>query len=352
MWEPTTRLTPPRTGSLSVTATGSDTNDSSSTAGSGGLVAGDAASGVSNDSSTVSAGLGGGSTIYAGSVTVSANNMDTYSPTANSTNAAAVGASGAEATATTDNSSGSSSPTSATVNIGDTSGDNTNITATGTVTVTAQNQFAEFQGAGATGGAGGVANGSSVSSDATLAGKSSVSLGNNVAITSGTDTIVGGIDIVASSALNTNDTVTLSAGGAIEGAATDSTIDATLTNSVITGAGDNLTTSGDIGLGTYTTVDAQTNSEASTYGLAAVGTAYATTGVTSNQSVTVGANTTMTAFGNVNLTAGNDPTGDFQHPHDRALERRQLLQGPLRRSPGHSRHHSGLERFAHHRLGR
>ena len=300
-----------RSGSLSVTAMGSDTNDASSTAGSGGLIAGDAASGVSNDSSTVSAGLGGGSTIYASSITVSANNTDYYEPTANSTNAAAVGDSGAGATATTDNSSGSSSPTSTTVNIGDTNGDDTKITATGTVTVSAQNQFTEPQGGGAVGGAGGIANGSAVSSAATLSGNSTVNLGNNVSITSGTDTKVGGIDIVASSALNTNDTVTLSAGGAIEGASTDSTIDATLTNNVTTGTGDNLATSGNIGLGTYTTVDAQTNSEVNTYGLAAVGTAYATTGVTSNQSVTVGSNTVMTAFGNVNITAGNEPTGAF-----------------------------------------
>ena len=83
-----------------------------------------------------------------------------------------------------------------------------------------------------------------------------------------------------------------------------------MTNSVTTGTGDNLTSSGNIGLGTYSTVDGQTNSEVNTYGLAAVGTA-ATTGVTTNQSVTVGANTTMSAFGNVNLTPGNEPTGAF-----------------------------------------
>ncbi len=302
-----------RTGSLSVTATGSDRNAASSTAGSGGLVAGDAAAAISNDTSTASAGIGGGSTIYAGTVTVSATNTDNYAPSASSTNAAALGASGAQATATDTTGSGSSSPTSATVNIGDTNGDDTTINATGTVTATAQNQFAEPAGSGAAGGAGGVANGSAVSSEAILAGTSSVNLGNNVSISSESDssTNPGGIDLVASSTLNTTDTVTLTSGGALEGASTDSTLGAKLTNSVTTGTGDNLNTSGNIGLGTYTTVNAQTNSEVHTYGLAAVGVASATTSVTTNQSVTVGTNTTMTAFGNVNLTAGNEPTGAF-----------------------------------------
>ncbi len=302
-----------RTGALSVTASGSDTNTASSTAGSGGVLAGDAATANSNDTSTACAGIGGGSIIYAGTVTVSATNADNYAPSANSTLAAALGGSGAKATATDTTQSGSPSPVSATVNIGDTTGDSTAIIASGTVTATAQNQFVEPSGSGAAGGAGGVANGSAVLSKDTLVGTSSVNLGNLVSITSGTDpnTNPGGIDIAASSTLNTDDTVTLTAGGAIEGAGTNSNLDATLTNSVTTGTDDNLTSSGNIGLGTYTTVDAQTNSEVNTYGLAAVGIAYATTGVTTNQSVTVGTNTTISAFGNVNLTAGNEPTGLF-----------------------------------------
>ena len=184
------------------------------------------------------------------------------------------------------------------------------------MTATAQNQFAEPSGSGAAGGAGGVANGSAVSSDATLTGTSSVNLGNK------RQHHVGdrpqhqprrhrarrfehpqyrrhrsrSVPAVPS-----------------KGAATNSTLHATLTNSVTTGTGDHLTTSGNIGLGTYTTVDAQTNSEVNTYGLASVGIAYATTGVSTNQTVTVGANTIMSAFGNVNLTPGNEPTGALQH---------------------------------------
>src|SRR5262249_23344833 len=157
-------------------------------------------------------------------------------------------------------------------------------------------------------GAGGLANGTAATSDATLHGSASVTLGDSVSISSGTDSVAnpGGIVLVASSTLHTNDLVTLASGGAIEGAGTDSKLDATLTNTVPLGSNDPLASDGNIGVGTYTTANAQTNSEVSTYGLASVGVSHATTDVTTTQSVTVGTGTKLTAFGNVNLTPGND----------------------------------------------
>ena len=77
--------------------------------------------------------------------------------------------------------------------------------------------------------------------------------------------------LVASSTLNTNDTVTLTSGGAIEGAATTRPSPPRSPTPSPPAPATHLTTSGNIGLGTYTTVDAQTNSEVNTYGLAAVG---------------------------------------------------------------------------------
>jgi hypothetical protein len=308
-----TRTNSNRTGALVVLAKGSDSNTATGVAGSGGFFAGAAALGISNDTSTVTAGIGGGTssspaTLYAGNVVLSAINTDTYAPGADSTLAAAVGGSGAHATAENTDSLGNTKSTSTTAAIGD----NTKIMAFGTVTVEAQNQFLETRG-GATGGAGGVINGSAASSDATLHGNASVTLGNSVSIVSGTDPVAqpGGIVLVASSTLHTNDLVTLASGGAIEGADTDSKLDATLTNTVTLGSNDTLASAGNIGVGTYTTANAQTNSEVNTYGLASVGTAEATTKVTTNQSVTVGTGTKLTAFGNVNLTPGNEPNGLF-----------------------------------------
>ncbi|MGA7499958.1 MAG: hypothetical protein WBX00_24775 [Isosphaeraceae bacterium] len=66
---------------------------------------------------------------------------------------------------------------------------------------------------------------------------------------------------------------------------------------------------GNIGTGTDTTIDAETNADLHTYGLSGGGPAEADTGATSNQTVTVGQNATITAVGNINLTAGVDPTG-------------------------------------------
>src|SRR5437868_2151390 len=100
------------------------------------------------DLSTVAAGLGGG-TIHAGDVTVSASNTSDYAPSANSINAAALGASGATATAI--------AITSATTTLAD----NTTINASGLVTVEAQNVFNETTtGDSAQAGAGGLINGS------------------------------------------------------------------------------------------------------------------------------------------------------------------------------------------------
>ena len=302
-----------RTGGIDVRATGSDSNTATGIAGSGGLFAANGTDGVTNDTSTVSAGIGAGSSIYAGGVVVSAENADTYTPNANAITAGAVAGGGAYATAEDVDSNGKSEPTSATVNIGDTSGVPTTILASGTVTVTAQNNFAEGSGGGAEGGAGGALGVGTASSSATLAGNSSVTLGNQVSITSGSAATPnpGGIALVASSTLSADDLVTLSSGGAIAGAGINSTLNGTLTNSVTTGTSDALDSTGNIGLGTYTTVDAQTNAEGNTYGLGGVPKSTASTDVTTGQSVTVGQGTTMTAVGDVDLTPGNEPSGQF-----------------------------------------
>ena len=298
-----------RSGSLSIEAYGQDTNAASSKAGSGTVVGIDAADATTEDQSTVTASLGGGTTtapdaIYADDVTVSATNVSDYAPSANSVNAAVVGGSGAVAT--------NSDTTSATTTIGD----YTTIIATGLVQISAKNLFDETtSGSSANAGAGGVVNGSAAKSTSTITGGASVSLGDGIHITSGTnpfaDTTTNpvGILVLATSTLTADDLVTLTTGGLIEGSGVTSTINGTLNNTVAFGTNDQFTSAGNIGVGTYTTVSAQTNAEANTYGLAASSAAKATTSVTSNQTVTVGDGTTMTAFGNVNVTAGNDPTG-------------------------------------------
>ncbi len=147
-----------RTGALMITAMGFDSNTANGIAGSGGLLATNGTDGITDDISTVTAGIGGGSTIYAGNVVVSATNNDTYAANANAVTAGGVAGGGAYATSeddtispTTGQPTSTMQPTSATASVGDLSGDHTTITAIGTVTIEAQNQFNEGSGGGAEG---------------------------------------------------------------------------------------------------------------------------------------------------------------------------------------------------------
>ena len=113
--------------------------------------------------------------------------------------------------------------------------------------------------------------------------------------------------------LTTNDQVTLSAGGALEGAGTDSSLTATLYNNVTTNSSaaspDVFTTNQNIGIGTYSVVNAASNSEAHSWGVAgALASSSAETNVTSNQTVLLGPDTNLTAAQTINLSAGHDPT--------------------------------------------
>ncbi len=299
-----------RSGALNISALGANQNTANSTAGGGGIIAGSLSGATTTDNSGASAGIAagangepaGGGTIHAGVVTVSATNNSNYAPTVNSLQAAAFGASGAFAS-NTDN-------TSTLVTVGN----NVSILATGIVAIGAHNYFTDTNsGASVQAAAGGVASGAAAESTSSLISNSSVTLGNNVTVSSGTDPVAnpGGIVIVASSSLSANDQVTLTSGGALAGAGVDSSLTGNLTNAVAIGTNGNFTSDGNIGAGTYSTVNAQAISEVDTWGLAVVGSASAEMNIVSNQKVNVGATTTMIAQGNVNLTPGNDPSQMF-----------------------------------------
>ena len=296
------------TGTLTVQANGTDENDATAIAGSGGLIAGHAAEGSTSDTSNVSAGLGAGN-ILASAVDVTATNYSRFVPNVSSVNAAIVGGSGAYANNT--------DTTSANVTIAN----NVNIVATFEVNIAALNSFGESvptDGNNVAAGEGGIVNGSAAQSTTTLTGESTVTIGSSVSID--VETIATpapgtspGIFLTASSVLQTSDQVTLSAGGAIEGAGTNSSLSATLTNKVVTNSSvtgpDKFTTNQSIGIGTRSQVNASTTSEAHTWGvLGVVATSTATTAVTANEIVTLGPDTNLTAYQNINLTAGDDPT--------------------------------------------
>jgi hypothetical protein len=293
-------------GTINVTATGTDENDANSTAGSGGVIAGDAAIGNTNDASTVAAEVGG--TLAADTVNVSATNNSVFMPQVDSVNAAILGASGAVA-----NSSAAIAAT-ATVDA------STMLAASSAVNVTAHNSFTEKLPAGGSNvaaGGGGIYSGAAAASHTTLLGNADVIIGGGVgiAVEAPASPASGrlGIFLTASSSLTTGDKVTLSTGGALAGGGTDSNLAATLNNKVETDSSaaspDNFVTNQNIAIGTSTAVNAANISEAHTFGV--VGTlasASAEMNVTSTQTVTLGPDTNLTAALNIALTAGDDPT--------------------------------------------
>ncbi len=158
---------------------------------------------------------------------------------------------------------------------------NTNIKASLAVDITANNTYTETvppDGNSVTAGGGGVINGNAADSSTNLTGNSSVTIDGNVTIDvenpAASSGGASGIFLNASSALQTQDLVTLSTGGVLEGSGTNSSLVATLNNTVVTSSSsaatnDTFTTNQNIGIGTDTQVNATNDSEAHTWGIAA-----------------------------------------------------------------------------------
>jgi hypothetical protein len=137
---------PLRTGDLVIIANGGNRNAAASTAGSGGVIAGNSSRAIIRDTSTATAAIGGG-TIHAGSIMVDARQATQYAPTADSYNASLVGGGGAYAANT------------ATTAAATTIGDRTQLLANSLVRLASDNRYqqsqAEFSTRGGAGGAGG-----------------------------------------------------------------------------------------------------------------------------------------------------------------------------------------------------
>ncbi|WP_342363801.1 leukotoxin LktA family filamentous adhesin [Terrarubrum flagellatum] len=301
-------------GSFTLQAIGSDTQIARATSGSGGMVAGAGATAKTSDTAGVNATIGASVSINTNLISISAKHSDIYAETVDSTQGALLGASASIAnhTVTSD----------VLVSIGD----NTILAARGAGTkscyvttclqgigIESRNIFSELSlGDTITGGAGGGVNGVGAESRTTITGTSRVLLGDNVSLSAGQDAVSspGPISIQAISELDANDQVSLTTGGALQGAGVSSYYTADPDNTVTLGASNSLTSAGVINVGTYTKANVKTNALVSTFGvLAAVGTANADSTVRTDQTITIGANSTLTGLDNVNVTAGRDASG-------------------------------------------
>lgn len=308
-----------RTGNLLVNANGKDTVSADATSGVGGVIAGNGAGANPTINSSTTVNIGQDSNFTAGTIGLVAWHISTYKGSVNTVNASLAGASGAAAVndITSDVSVNihKNVRMMALMNVCGSS------TCAAAVNVVAQNDFVESgTGDTATGAGGGVLNGAAVFGVTHLNGTASITIDDSddaahqTIITAGTDLFSnpGGIRMTAFSTFNATDTVSLVTGGAITSAGVNTTVDATLSNSVTVGNYARLQTFGSIGIGTFTQAAVNTGAYVSTYGLAAVGSAAAYVYLTDNEKVTIKDNATLTAFGNVNLTPGLDPGGNYQ----------------------------------------
>jgi hypothetical protein len=300
-------------GSLTVVATGSDTQIVHAQAGSGGIFAGSGAEGTTSANGAVTASLGSDVVINTGLVAVAASHATRYAALVDSLQAAALGASAALA------------KTEANITVLTELGARANIVAAGpntagcflssclqAISLTSRNAFEQLDlGASVQAAAGGGINGAGATSTTTLSGTSRVVLGDDVVLAAGTSPTgaPGPILIQAWSELTGDDTATLTTGGLLQGAGVTTRYSAEVDNAVTLGLRSTVTSFGVINLGTYTTADVRANAYVSTYGLAGVGVADANVTVKTRNDVTIGANATLLGLGDVNVTAGRDGSG-------------------------------------------
>ena len=298
---------------ISIQATGTDALEAQTTAGTGGLLSGDASVATLTDNATVATSIGANAIITAQTLAIGATHNADYQAHADSVNASVVGGSGAIADSTVDSNVSVTTGSGSTFIVSGQACTAAGVCAPG-VQIAANNTFLQTgiganQAANASAGAGGILTGAAATSSTTLNGSSTVTLGTNSTIVSGTTpgTQPGDIAIVANNVItNAGDTVTLSTGGLIAGAGTNSSLAANLTDSIEVGAGATLATSGNLSLATYNAGTLNANAYDSTSGGAAVGSATSNADLTSLQNVTIDDGAQLLGFGNVYVTAGRD----------------------------------------------
>ncbi len=293
---------PTRNETLSIEAHGIDTNLSNAIAGSGGLVSGNGAEATTRSDSDASISIGDDSLLAASSITFKATQEDHFKATSASGNAAVIGA------------SGSKSKHDANRNISIDIGDRVHLTSLGSspMMIVAKSLVQQDgDEPSTTAGAGGGLNGVGAVSFVNIDSDTSVTLGNDVAISSGTSPSdnPGGILIDAVTNVSLNDSVVLTTGGVIQGAGVESNLDTRFDGSVVLGQRNRLISTGNIGLGVTLMGAAFATSGVSTWGLAAVGAANSFSRIDGAQTVSLGEGTVLSGFGNVYVTAGRSADG-------------------------------------------
>ncbi|SEO80581.1 haemagglutination activity domain-containing protein [Aquisalimonas asiatica] len=300
-----------RVGDISVRADGQDVNITDVLAGSGGVAAAQAATSEITTGTTTRATIGGNGAdqqrvLSAGDVQVLAQHEDRFAASVDAFQAAVAGMSGASAHTRL----GSS------VEAG--LADGVQIYASD-VGLDAHNAIEQIgDGNSVQAGSGGVAAGSAVFHELSIAGsngsgrsESRVRVGDDVAVLAefNGDDGRGQIELNARNTVNIRDDVLLDTGGGISGAMADTELEGAMAADVTIGddtawhADDRIEAAA---WGRYVT---RMRSQAKTYGGVSVVGGVADVDLSVDESITLGSDTTMSSFGVINLTTGESPQG-------------------------------------------
>jgi len=286
--------------SLGITADGLDDNFATSTAGSGGVVAGAASRSTTSNTSVTTVTVGDNTVMdVAGHLSMLAKHTAVFDGKTNSLTAAVVGASGAYVVNTVD--------ADVTLGLGDSS------VSAGSMDLIARNIMSKnvggVNGYNVTAGAGGVLNASAASSSTTIANATLVTVAGGASLA----TTGAGANLLRLATVNditAVDKVRLDAGGAISVAKSSSSIvnDAN-TGEVRIGAA-TLTSAGDLEISSLTNASVQAHANAKTYGLAGYAQGDSDASVDADNDVVLMTGAVVTAAGDLFLMAGQNRAGD------------------------------------------
>ncbi|MEO8114847.1 MAG: hypothetical protein ABI655_10720, partial [Phenylobacterium sp.] len=238
--------------------------------------------------------------VYGGDFTITATHTADIFGVADSTQASALGYSGANVTNTV-----AGTTTAAVGDDHDLNGSNMTMEAyTSTVM--------DGDSPSVIGGAGGAANGAAVASTTTIDDVTAVTLGYTSSLTANGDASGPGlVSLLAHNNIQAADTVKLVSGGLAEAASASSSIAATFSNEITLADFAGLYSGGKIQVGTYSLSDLSSSAAVKTYGLAGVVDGYTNAALVGDQTITFGSEVGMQAGDDIAITAGQSGDGGW-----------------------------------------
>lgn len=297
-------------GSVNIKATAVDNNTASAVAGTGGIVAGSAATAATHTGGSTRADLGIEAQVKAGSLGMTANHTTIFNAVVNSVNASLLGASGAVATHTVD------------TDVSVVTGAKSQVTTTGDTVLHASNtSVKDWLGGAADGDAagwnisaagGGAINGAAVVNRITVTHDTDIVIGEESNITTGTVSKEGSFAADAESSITVHDKARINTGGAIAAAIIDSRIEAKGKTVVEFGEGAVVNSKqGTVKAGAKGNADIDNRVAVDVYGLAGAPAGKAYSNYTGSNLLTVSPSAQLsTNTGDIILAAGQDTAGN------------------------------------------